>query len=185
MRKLLKFIVSIFNRIILKFPHKKAVNNKEIKPNPKPIKQEYKTALKQMLIDFNGNLAITFAFNKEASCGITSDLIEKIIRKWNCLFFSKIYGARFYKHYKIKNIHTIEHLKSNIHTHSVYKIDDEEYIKDPKAWILKYEKLANKLFNNLWPTGTVYMDKIRDEGWFDYMIKENHSREDLSYFILP
>ena len=29
------------------------------------------------------------------------------------------------------------------------------------------------------------MDKICDEGWFDYMIKENHSREDLSYFILP
>lgn len=185
MRKLLKFIVSIFNRIILKFPHKKAVNNKKIKPNPQPIKQEYKTALKQMFIDFNGNLAITFSFNKDISCGLNVDILEKTVRKWNSMFFSKIFGSRYYKHNKIENFHIVEHLNSDIHIHSLYKIEDKEYLKDPQKWILKYEDIANELFNKLWLSGTIYLDEKRDDGWIVYMLKEKHSPEDYPFFILP
>ena len=187
METLFQIIVIIFYKIKRFFIKNREKGNTQVNTsNPSFLLiKDYKSGLKELLRSFNGNLAITFSFNKDVSCGLNVDILEKTVRKWNSMFFSKIFGSRYYKHNKIENFHIVEHLNSDIHIHSLYKIEDKEYLKDPKKWILKYENIANELFNKLWLSGTIYLDEKRDDGWIGYMLKEKHSPEDYPFFILP
>ena len=107
METLFQIIVIIFYKI-KRFFLKNNENTQVNTSNPPFLLiKDYRSGLKELLRSFNGNLAITFSFNKDVSCGLNVDILEKTVRKWNSMFFSKIFGSRYYKHNKIENFHIV------------------------------------------------------------------------------
>ena len=153
---------------------------------------EYKKAIIEMASNDIYKLAITFSFNVDVvNTGFNIDTVKKKISDFNCRFFREYYNKwNWYKKIKVSSIHFVEHQNSYIHSHSIYSIPNKQDIKNldiiDKAWVEKYQKLAEKCFNKVWYNGNILLEPILNSGYANYITKEvsNYVNDTDDFFLL-
>ena len=123
------------------------------------------------------NLALTLNLNPKNFTGnfVKSSVENKLKEFWK-LYCQYNLGRDASKYWKMKYVAIIEHQLSNIHIHlAISHINqniNDEFIYDE-------ENVISILWKTVINSGTVFLDKLYDKNWFNYIFKSENFYENM------
>lgn len=123
------------------------------------------------------NLALTLNLNPKNYNGsfVKSSVENKLIEFWK-LYCQYNLGRDASKYWKMKYVAVIEHQLSNIHIHlAISHINqniNDEFIYDE-------ENVISILWRTVINSGTVFLEKLYDKNWFNYIFKSENFYDNL------
>lgn len=123
------------------------------------------------------NLALTLNLNPKNFTGnfVKSSVENKLKEFWK-LYCQYNLGRDVSKYKKMKYVAVIEHQQSNIHIHlAIHHIN--ENIND--EFIYDEENVISILWKTVINSGTVFLDKLYDKNWFNYIFKSENFYENM------
>lgn len=123
------------------------------------------------------NLALTLNLNPKNFTGnfVKSSVENKLIEFWK-LYCQYNLGRDVSKYKKMKYVAVIEHQLSNIHIHlAISHINqniNDEFIYDE-------ENVISILWRTVINSGTVFLERLYDKNWFNYIFKSENFYDNL------
>lgn len=123
------------------------------------------------------NLALTLNLNPKNFTGnfVKSSVENKLIEFWK-LYCQYNLGRDVSKYKKMKYVAVIEHQLSNIHIHlAISHINqniNDEFIYDE-------ENVISILWKTVINSGTVFLERLYDKNWFNYIFKSEKFYENM------
>ena len=123
------------------------------------------------------NLALTLNFNpKNFKDDFRKSPAENKLKEFWKLYCQYNLGRDVSKYKKMKYVAIIEHQLSNIHIHlAIHHIN--ENIND--EFIYDEENVISILWRTVIQSGTVFLEKLYDKNWFNYIFKSENFYENM------
>ena len=123
------------------------------------------------------NLALTLNFNpKNFKDDFRKSPAENKLKEFWKLYCQYNLGGNASKYRKMKYVAIIEHQLSNIHIHlAIHHIN--ENIND--EFIYDEENVISILWRTVIQSGTVFLEKLYDKNWFNYIFKSENFYENM------
>ena len=123
------------------------------------------------------NLALTLNFNpKNYNGNFVKSSVENKLKEFWKLYCQFNLGRDASKYRKMKYVAIIEHQLSNIHIHlAIHHIN--ENIND--EFIYDEENVISILWRTVIQSGTVFLEKLYDKNWFNYIFKSENFYENM------
>ena len=123
------------------------------------------------------NLALTLNLNpKNYNGSFVKSSVENKLKEFWKLYCQFNLGRDASKYKRMKYVAVIEHQQSNIHIHlAIHHIN--ENIND--EFIYDEENVISILWRTVIQSGTVFLEKLYDKNWFNYMFKSEKFYDNL------
>lgn len=123
------------------------------------------------------NLALTLNLNpKNYNGNFVKSSVENKLKEFWKLYCQYNLGRDVSKYKKMKYVAVIEHQQSNIHIHlAIHHIN--ENIND--EFIYDEENVISILWRAVIQSGTVFLEKLYDKNWFNYIFKSKNFYENM------
>lgn len=123
------------------------------------------------------NLALTLNLNpKNYNGNFLKSSVENKLKEFWKLYCQFNLGRDASKYWKMKYVAIIEHQQSNIHIHlAIHHL--KENIND--EFIYDEENVISILWRTVIQSGTVFLEKLYDKNWFNYIFKSENFYENM------